>query len=301
MKPLALLIMLGLIALQVKARYDWGFLHDKQWQAVHILLGFAMCFGVLVLFHGPSLLARITRRTWLVLGSATVFFLLFWYFGRMDAYGRYWHAIIPHDGPWAPLYAFMYFSICAVLFRLAMPFISACWLLGMRPGELGLRASHNPHPPTVRRVWIVYLLLFLGVFPFVLKVSFSAAFQAKYPMCRDIVSPEGGIALSHFIVYQAFYLLVFISGESFWRGYLTFGLERDLGLYGLVLMVVPYVTGHFGKPFPETLGAIAAGMTLGFLALKHRSMWLGVAVHYAVALSMDLLSIRANGFVIYPG
>ena len=300
-KPLAVLIMLGLVALQVKARYDWGFLHDKQWQGVHILLGFAMCFGVITLFHGPSVLRRITWRTWFILGTATGFFLLFWYFGRMDSYGEYWRDVFPRDGAWSPLYAFIYFSLCAALFRLVLPFLTARWVLGRRPGELGLFAPHNPHPPTVRRVWVVYLLLFLAVFPFVVQVSFTAAFQAKYPLCREMVSPEGGIALSHFLVYEAFYLLIFVSGESFWRGYITFGTERDLGHYGLVLMVVPYVTGHFGKPYPETLGAIAAGMTLGFLALKHRSMWLGVALHYAVALSMDLLSIHANGFVIYSG
>lgn len=301
MKPAALALMLGLIALQVVARYQWGFLYEKEWQGFHILLGFAACFGVLTLFHGPGLYRHLTRRTWIVLGTSTGLFLLFWYFGRMDAYGRYWHALIPRDGHFAPIYAFAYFALAAVLFRLALPMLTARWLLGMRPGELGLRASHNPHPPTVKRVWVVYLLLFLGVLPFVVNVSLTAAFQAKYPLCREIVSPEGGIALSHFLAYQAFYILIFVSGEGFWRGYITFGLERDLGLYGLVLMVVPYVTGHFGKPLPETLGAIAAGMTLGFLALKHRSMWLGVAVHYAVALSMDLLSIRANGFVIYPG
>ena len=58
---------------------------------------------------------------------------------------------------------------------------------------------------------------------------------------------------------------------------------------------------HFGKPLPETLGALAAGLTLGFLALKHRSVWYGVAVHYGVALSMDLLAVRGNGFVITMG
>ncbi len=57
----------------------------------------------------------------------------------------------------------------------------------------------------------------------------------------------------------------------------------------------------YGKPYPETMGAIAAGTTLGWLALKHRSVWLGVAVHFGVALSMDILAIRARGIeVVFP-
>ena len=110
---------------------------------------------------------------------------------------------------------------------------------------------------------------------------------------------QGGVVqLEHLLVHEAFYLLIFVSGEAFWRGFLTFSLERDFGLYALALMIVPYVTAHFGKPLPETLGAIVAGGLLGWLALKHRSIWLGVAVHFAVALTMDLLAIHYNGFTI---
>jgi hypothetical protein len=47
------------------------------------------------------------------------------------------------------------------------------------------------------------------------------------------------------------------------------------------------------------MGAIVAGCVLGFLALRHRSIWWGVALHYAIALSMDLLSIFNNGYVVY--
>lgn len=296
----ALVIALGLIALQVIARYRWNMLPGKEWQAVHIVIGYAAVFAVIVAFHGPGVLRRVRRDTWFVLATAVVVLCVFWYFGRMDSWGAYWAEHVPDDGFFAPLYAFIYFSLCAFVLRLIVPFAAMRAFFGRRPGELGLRAATNPNMPVVNRVWIVYLLLFVGVFPFVLQVALeNPAFQHKYPLARAIISPEGGIDAVHFLAYQAFYLLIFVSGESFWRGFLSFGTERDLGIYGLVLMVVPYVTAHFGKPLPETLGAIAAGMTLGFLALKHRSIWLGVALHYAVALSMDLLSVHANGFVIY--
>jgi hypothetical protein len=45
----------------------------------------------------------------------------------------------------------------------------------------------------------------------------------------------------------------------------------------------------------ETLVAIIAGVVLGALSLKNRSVWLGAAIHVAVALSMDTLALWHAG------
>ena len=60
-------------------------------------------------------------------------------------------------------------------------------------------------------------------------------------------------------------------------------------------MMVPYCMIHFGKPMPETLAAIAAGIILGFMSLKTRSVWMGAALHVSVALSMDLCALWRSG------
>ena len=57
----------------------------------------------------------------------------------------------------------------------------------------------------------------------------------------------------------------------------------------IFVMMVPYCMLHFGKPMPETFGAIIAGIVLGFACLKTGSIWLGAAIHIAVAWSMDTL------------
>ena len=54
-------------------------------------------------------------------------------------------------------------------------------------------------------------------------------------------------------------------------------------------MVIPYVLIHFGKPFPETLGAIFAGTALGYIALKSRSIFVPFLIHSSVAFSMDII------------
>jgi membrane protease YdiL (CAAX protease family) len=41
----------------------------------------------------------------------------------------------------------------------------------------------------------------------------------------------------------------------------------------------------------ETFGAIIAGIVLGTLALRTKSIWGGVLIHVGVALTMDLLAV----------
>lgn len=297
---LPLLIMLGLLAIQVWLRYEHKILHPAKWHGLHLVIGLGLCVGVFTLFHGVAALRRVRWRTWIIIGVGAALFTTFWHVGRVDSWRRWFAASVDPAGEYAPIYGFMYFSVCAFVFRTILPFGFARVALGLRPGQLGLWARGDDHAATVKPIWHVYLIALLIVLPFVLYAAQTSAFQAKYPMCRDMIQ-NGAIRLDHFLVYEAFYLMIFVSGEGFWRGFLTFGAERDLGLYALAFMAVPYVTAHFGKPYAETMGAIAAGTTLGWLALKHRSVWLGVAVHFGVALSMDLLAIRARGLeVVFP-
>ena len=57
-------------------------------------------------------------------------------------------------------------------------------------------------------------------------------------------------------------------------------------------MIVPYCMIHYGKPMAETFGAIGAGMILGTIAMRTRSIWGGVAIHVGVAWTMDLLAVN---------
>lgn len=65
-----------------------------------------------------------------------------------------------------------------------------------------------------------------------------------------------------------------------------------MGSTAIFVMVVPYTMIHFTKPFPETLGAIVAGIVLGTLALRTRSIFGGVAIHTAAGWSMDFFALH---------
>ena len=56
-------------------------------------------------------------------------------------------------------------------------------------------------------------------------------------------------------------------------------------------MCVPYCMIHYGKPYLEAAGAVVAGIALGSLAMRTKSIYSGFLVHVTVALSMDLLSL----------
>jgi len=68
-----------------------------------------------------------------------------------------------------------------------------------------------------------------------------------------------------------------------------------MGSQAIFAMVVPYVMIHFGKPMPETFAAILAGIFLGTLAMKTRSIWAGFLIHVSVAVSMDVAALLQTG------
>jgi membrane protease YdiL (CAAX protease family) len=100
--------------------------------------------------------------------------------------------------------------------------------------------------------------------------------------------------LGFFLIFELFYGLQFLCVEFFFRGYMLSALTGKFGAYGIPLMVIPYCMIHYHKPMPEALAAVVAGVALGVLAWRTRSIWMGVLVHISVAYSMDFASIVQN-------
>jgi membrane protease YdiL (CAAX protease family) len=140
--------------------------------------------------------------------------------------------------------------------------------------------------------WI-YGVMFLVMVPLIFVVSNNAHFKQTYPFYR--VAP--GEALGpDFWQWEAMYFCQFWALEFFFRGFLVHGTRHRFGLYSVFAMMVPYCMIHFAKPLPECCGSIVAGIVLGFMSLKTRSIWLGAAIHVTVALTMDFASLWRQGF-----
>jgi len=134
--------------------------------------------------------------------------------------------------------------------------------------------------------------VFVVLAPLLWIFSASPSFQHTYPFYKAV-----RYSLTGFLIWELFYAAQFFSLEFFFRGVLIHGLKHRFGVYAIMVSVVPYTMIHFGKPFPETLGAIIAGTVLGFLSLRTGSIMLGVGIHVSVAVSMDVLSLWRQGFL----
>lgn len=232
----------------------------------------------------------IAFRPAFVILSSLVFFTVFWYFGRKAFYHQHLNGAFP-ETELTPLYPFFFFCVMSVVYRTVLPILCVKLVLRRPLSEFGYGFRG-----TWQGAWI-YGALFVAVVPFIVLAASTAPFQAYYPQFREVIV-HGQVKWEHVLAFELVYGLLFLSGESFWRGYIVFGLEPHFGRSGILVMVVPYVMSHYEKPFLETMGAIVTGCVLGWLALRHRNFWLGVVIHWSVAILMDMLALYHLGVEI---
>jgi membrane protease YdiL (CAAX protease family) len=133
--------------------------------------------------------------------------------------------------------------------------------------------------------WI-YVGLYGAVLPLIWIVSLTPQFTAFYPMY-----PQAGRSWADLLMWEGMYAGQFVALEFFFRGFLVGGLGRHIGIFSVPVAVLPYMMLHFSKLLPEASASVVAGLVLGYLAWKTRSIWGGVCVHCAVAMTMDLLAL----------
>jgi membrane protease YdiL (CAAX protease family) len=136
----------------------------------------------------------------------------------------------------------------------------------------------------------VYVGLYGAVLPLVWIVSLSPSFTAFYPMYG-----QAGRSWADLLMWEGMYAGQFIALEFFFRGFLVGGLGRHMGIFAVPVAVLPYMMLHFSKLLPEAAASVVAGLVLGYLAWKTKSIWGGVCVHCAVAMTMDLLALAHKG------
>ncbi|MDA1194326.1 MAG: CPBP family intramembrane metalloprotease [Planctomycetota bacterium] len=177
---------------------------------------------------------------------------------------------------------------CCLTFLVLIPAVVARFLAGLRIRDLGLRVRGTGKDA------LTYLVLFALFFPVIWIVSRTEAFQDTYPFFA--LKPGEGIT-REFLIFELIYCLQFFAIEFFFRGYMVLGLKKSLGWASVLVMLAPYCMIHYYKPMPEALGAIAAGLVLGALSWRTGTILYGWALHFGVALSMDLLALQAKGLL----
>jgi membrane protease YdiL (CAAX protease family) len=126
------------------------------------------------------------------------------------------------------------------------------------------------------------LIAFAPMGVLAVAAGFLPAFAAKYPLC-DLARERWDA----FVAYELLYGLYFFAWEFFFRGWMLRGLAADFGSRAIWIQMLPFVIVHFGKPMPEALGAMPAGLFLGWVAWRSDSFLYGWALHWAVAFVLD--------------
>ncbi len=221
------------------------------------------------------------RPLWvLVLAALVLVFQEYW--GDRPTFDAVFSAV-PRQ--WRDLGEFAWWSGAKVLGYLLVPMV-ALLIAGVRLSDSGMRVRGMG-----QHLWI-YVVLFLAILPVVIAASYTKAFQHTYPFYKLAAR-----SWSDLVAWEVLYALSFLALEFFFRGYMLFALKRALGANAIFVMCIPYCMIHFHKPVAEVTGAIFAGIILGTLALRTRSIWCGVLIHVSVALTMDLLALsHTTGF-----
>jgi membrane protease YdiL (CAAX protease family) len=179
------------------------------------------------------------------------------------------------------LYGFAWWAGTRI-FGYVLPF--AVWKVAFRKDsllDLGLRTKGF-----FDHAWI-YGLFLAFVLPAMLVVSKSPDFGTYYPFYK-----LASRSWFDFLVWEAMYFAQFFALEMFFRGFWLGALRKSFGSGAIFVMAVPYCMIHYGKPYLEACGAIVAGIALGSLSMKTRSIYQGFLVHVTVAALMDWLSLR---------
>ncbi|MBN1611134.1 MAG: CPBP family intramembrane metalloprotease [Polyangiaceae bacterium] len=136
-----------------------------------------------------------------------------------------------------------------------------------------------------RHLWI-YGLCLAFVIPAMLLVASQPDFGTYYPFYK-----QSSRSWFDLLIWEGLYFVQFFALEVFFRGWIVGALRKTMGAGAIVAMAVPYCMIHYGKPYLEANGAIVAGIVLGSLAMRTRSVYAGFLVHITVAGSMDLLAL----------
>jgi membrane protease YdiL (CAAX protease family) len=145
---------------------------------------------------------------------------------------------------------------------------------------------------TLRRHWLPYVVLFALVLPCIVLAAQRPEFTSYYPFYKF-----AGESWLELCVWELLYAAHFVALEFFFRGFWLTACRRSFGSHAVFVALAPYCMIHFTKPLLEVLAAIPAGIVLGVLAMRARSIWGGATLHVAVAWGMDGLALlKSTGF-----
>jgi membrane protease YdiL (CAAX protease family) len=160
-----------------------------------------------------------------------------------------------------------------------IPALAAIPLLKVKPWELGLGFGDSKFG---------LIMVSVGI-PVAVAAAFvgagSPAIATEYPLGSGLTR-----SAAVFIPYVICYGIYYLGFEYLYRGYLLLGLESRLGgVRANLLQAVLATVAHAGKPPVEMISAFPASLAFGWLALRTKSIWYALVLHWIVGAVLDWL------------
>ena len=122
--------------------------------------------------------------------------------------------------------------------------------------------------------------------------SADPAIQTIYPWPGS----SAGSSMQALIKWAGFYVLYYASFEFFYRGFLLRTLQKALGLMPAVwIQAFAATLIHLGKPFAETVAAFPASLLFALIAVRTKSLFYPIALHFIIGISIDIFSLARKG------
>lgn len=246
----------------------------------------------------PETTPQTVRESWLLLLLSAAMLTAVYYISRCNA-----NRILVHHTAWLgldnisdqirhlpfedqQLVEMIWWAVFTITGYLGLPVLWSLFAGQSLLDNLGWRLGKSGRHVPIYGAMALIMALVLG------WATRQPEFLGRYPFYH--ISSDVDL-WPRFFIWEMFYLIQFIALESFFRGFLIYRLANSLGSLAVPVAMVPYCMIHFGKPAPEAFASILAGLGLGLMSLRTRSVWPGAVLHMSVALTMDIASLIHQG------
>ncbi len=225
-----------------------------------------------------QVLHSLDKKVVVVFLSVAILQTFSWYYTSRTFFRIYIFPQYPFE-PDIYLYEYLYWFIGDFFTFFILPVLIIKLILKEELKDYGLTRGDFKLGIKLSSIFLAIMLPLLWIF------SSFPDFVRTYPQLvymRD--------SWSTFFIFEIGLIIYVIAWEFIWRGFMLFGLKARFGYYAIFMQMIPFLILHNGKPASETFGAIIAGLALGILAWRTRSVYYCVITHTGVMFGIDLIS-----------
>ncbi|MEA1993365.1 MAG: type II CAAX endopeptidase family protein [Euryarchaeota archaeon] len=176
-----------------------------------------------------------------------------------------------------PISSVEFWAVKLGILYILVPLI-VLYVLKKNPKDYGLNLRN--YKKSLRYFFFI-LLVSLPIMAYGSQID---EFQRYYPLFSDD-SPFS------FVKNELFIGVVMLSTEFFFRGFLMFELRKKIGWYAIIVQTIPYGFLHMGKPMIEVYYSFGAGIVLGYMNYKTKSILPSFLSHYIPSIIFDILCL----------